>query len=260
MPNSVFEGLDEILARQKDAEERAKQEHQEILDALNHANEKGVQSAVNERNRAFVLKNFIARSVHEYMWLGTDEDFQNERRYTLYWILAAIVSMVACTIVGIAAFGFYTTYTLFENIWLLLMLRVFKYVYKAKRNYNTLDYSNNTFEIFKPDSDGILRRMGYKKKYKWFLILACIAFLSNTIFAWIEPSAVPFLITVLELATLALNIVAVNKVTLFFAAYDPIRFTGTNEAGTAKVVLVYNTIMNRLYTEEDYLKEYPYMK
>ena len=35
MPNNVFEGLDEILARQKQAEERSRQEHEEILEAIN---------------------------------------------------------------------------------------------------------------------------------------------------------------------------------------------------------------------------------
>ena len=40
MPNNVFEGLDEILARQKQAEERSRQEHEEILEAINQANAK----------------------------------------------------------------------------------------------------------------------------------------------------------------------------------------------------------------------------
>lgn len=80
--------------------------------------------------------------------------------------------------------------------------------------------------------------------------MACIAFLLNTAFAWMDNHSVPLLVTVLELGALALNIFTVCKVTDFFAGYGPLRFTGMNEAGTAKVVLIFDTIMNKLYTEE----------
>lgn len=99
MPNNVFEGLDEILARQKQAEERSRQEYEEILEAINKANAKTaqadqVQRTVNQRNQSWYLKNFINRSVHEYMWLGTKEDFDKDKKIALILILSAIVSMI----------------------------------------------------------------------------------------------------------------------------------------------------------------------
>ena len=123
-----------------------------------------------------------------------------------------------------------------------------------------MDYSFNSFERFETDADGVLRHTVYKKKYRWFLVLACIAFLLNTIFAWMDNHSVPLLVTILELGTLALNIFTVYKVTDFFAGYGPLRFTGMNEAGTAKVVLIFDTMMNKLYTAEEYLKTFPFMK
>ena len=168
--------------------------------------------------------------------------------------------MIICTIVASISFGIYSTFTLFENIWLVLMLCVLKYTYKTKKNYSTLDYSFNSFERFEADADGVLRCTVYKKKYRWFLVLGCIAFALNALSAWIvDDSSMPLLVTILELGTLALNIFTVYKVTDFFAGYGPIRFTGINEAGTAKVVLIFDTIMNKLYTEEDYLKTFPFM-
>ena len=266
MPNNVFEGLDEILARQKQAEERSRQEHEEILEAINKANVKAaqadqVQRAVNQRNQSWSLKNFINRSVHEYMWLGTKEDFDKDKKLALILILSSIVSMIICTIVASISFGIYSTFTLFENIWLVLMLCVLKYTYKTKKNYSTLDYSFNSFERFEADADGVLRCTVYKKKYRLFLVLACIAFALNVLSAWIvDESMIPLLVTVLELGTLALNIFTVYKVIDFFAGYGPLRFTGMNEAGTAKVVLIFDTMMNKLYTEEEYLKTFPFMK
>ena len=266
MADNVYESLDEILARQKQAEERSRQEHEEILEAINKVNSKAaqadqVQRTVNQRNQSWSLKNFINRSVHEYMWLGTKEDFDKDKKLALILILSSIVSMIICTIVASISFGIYSTFTLFENIWLVLMICVLKYTYKTKKNYSTLDYSFNSFERFEADADGVLRCTVYKKKYRWFLVLGCIAFALNALSAWIvDESSIPLLVTILELGTLALNIFTVYKVTDFFAGYGPIRFTGMNEAGTAKVVLIFDTIMNKLYTEEEYLKTFPFMK
>lgn len=262
---NVYEGIDEILARQNQAEERSRQEHEEIIDAIKKANAPVAQAdqvkrAVNQRNQSWSLKNFINRSVHEYMWIGTKEDFDKEKKRALFLIWSSIVSMIICTIVASISFGIYSTYTLFENIWLLLMLYVLKYTSKTKKNYSTLDYSFNSFERFETDADGILRNTVYKKKYRWFLVLACIAFVLNAFSAWIvDESSFPLLVTILELGSLTLNIFTVYKVTDFFAGYGPIRFTGTNEAGTGKVVLIFDTIANKLYAEEDYLKIFSFM-
>ena len=266
MPDNVFAGLDEIIERQKQAEERSKQEHEEILEAITKANaatpqDDRVERTVNQRNQSWSLKNFIKHSVHEYMWLGTKEDFDKDKKLALILILSSIAGMIVCTIVASVSFGIYSTFTLFENIWLLLMLCVLKYTYKTKKNYSTLDYSFNSFERFETDVDGVLRHTVYKKKYRWFLVLACIAFALNALSAWIvDESRIPLLVTILELGTLALNVFTVYKVTDFFAGYGPLRFTGMNEAGTAKVVLIFDTTMNKLYTEEDYLKTFLFMK
>ena len=260
MPNNVFEGLDEILARQKQAEERSRQEHEEILEAINKVNAKAaeadqVQRTVNQRNQSWSLKNFINRSIHEYMWLGTRDEFEKDKSVATLFTILSIVGICLCSIVTTATVGFYTTYTFFENIWLFLLLFVCKYVMKAQKNYSTLEYSQNSFERFTLDADGVLRPGPYKKKYKWFLILAVISFILNAICNWGSLIAL-----LLEVLVLGLNLFTVYKVTDFFAGYGPIRFIGMNDRGTAKVVIIFDTLQNKLYTEEDYLKQFPLMK
>ena len=265
MPNNVFEGLDEILARQKEAENRSRQEHEEILEAINKANSQSaqvdqIQRTVDRRNQVFSLKNFLSRSTHEYMWLGTYDDFDKEKTISVFLIIASIISMIVCTIVTTASFGMYSTFTLFENIWLLLALFVLKYTCMAKKNYSVWEYSSNSYEEFEVNSDGVLMRGYYKRKYRWSFVLACIAFVMNALSAWVlVESATPLLVTILELLTMALNMFTAYKVTDFFYGYGPMRFTGMNEAGTEKVVLIFDTTINKLYTEEDYLKTFPFM-
>ena len=265
MPNNVFEGLDEILARQKQAEERSRQEHEEILEAINRANAKTaqadqVQRTVNQRNQSWSLKNFINRSVHEYMWLGTKEDFDKDKKLALILILSSIVSMIICTIVASISFGIYSTFTLFENIWLLMSLFILKYVIKAKKIYLSHVYAFNSIENFDVDADGVFRSKGNKKRYKVFLVLACIAFCSNTICAWSYSTAVAVWLSILELGCMVLSIVSFHLVDNLFLGYGPIKFTGPNESGTYDVVLIFDTLMNKLYTEEEYLKKYSFMK
>ena len=117
---TIFEQLDEISEKQD-----------EILDSLNRGGgpkrpsprpqADPVRESIDKRNQIWSLKNFIARSVHEYMWVGTKEDFYQEKKVALILIIASVLSMIVCTIVATVSFGLYSTYTLFENIWLLVI-------------------------------------------------------------------------------------------------------------------------------------------
>ena len=266
MPNNVFEGLDEILARQKQAEERSRQEHEEILEAINKVNVKAaqadqVQRTVNQRNQSWSLKNFINRSVHEYIWMGSTENFNMEKQRLVTLICVSIAYMIICTIVATAAFGMYSTFTVFENIWLLLTLKMLKYTRKTKKIYLAADYVLNSIENFDLDADGVFRQKGYKARYVFFLVLAVIAFLLNTLCVWIiDGSRVPLLVTILEIAALVLSILTYVKVKDFFLTYISIRFTGLNDSGTNNVSLVFDPLMNQLYIEEDFYKKYSFAK
>ena len=247
---SLYEQLEDINKKQD-----------EILEAVNKptaapaTENNAIKSTVKQRNQSWSLKNFINRSIHEYMWLGTRDEFEKDKSVATLFTILSIVGICLCSIVTTATVGFYTTYTFFENIWLFLLLFVCKYVMKAQKNYSTLEYSQNSFERFTLDADGVLRPGPYKKKYKWFLILAVISFILNAICNWGSLIAL-----LLEVLVLGLNLFTVYKVTDFFAGYGPIRFIGMNDRGTAKVVIIFDTLQNKLYTEEDYLKQFPLMK
>ena len=248
---SLYEQLEDINKKQD-----------EILEAVSKPSptptptpRNPVKRSVDQRNEAFALQNFIRRSTHEYMWLGTREDFARDKGVAILLTILSMLGIILCTFVTSAAVGYYTTFTLFEHIWLFLLVFVCKYIIKAEKNYSTLEYSLNSFERFTLDADGVLRSGPYKKKYKWFLILAVISFVSNAICNWGSLLAL-----LLELLVLGLNLFTVYKVTDFFAGYGPIRFSGMNDRGTAKVVIIFDTLQNKLYTEEDYLKQFPLMK
>ena len=67
--------------------------------------------------------------------------------------------------------------------------------------------------------------------------------------------------TIFELAVIGLSIFVFKfKALDFFCGYSNLRFTGRNDTNTQTVVLIFEPIMNKLYTEEDYLKQFLFCK
>lgn len=208
------------------------------------------------------LRNFISNAKKEYCWLGSEEDFQKEKKSTLILLAVLMGAIVLSTIFTSIAFGLYSTFTLFENIWLIMMGFMSFYLVKAKRFYDCYEFSLTSCFKFEPDADGVLRRGAPNKKYKVFLVLTCISAICNIIGFWSENNGgMVYTATLFELAVIGLSIFVFNfKALDFFYGYSNLRFTGANETTGQKVVLIYEPIMNKLYTEEDYLKQFPWCK
>lgn len=213
-------------------------------------------------NPQVVLKRFISKAKKEYCWLGSESDFQNEKKSALIFLVILMGAIVLSTIFTSIAFGTYSTFSLFENIWLIMMCFMFFYLVKAKRFYDCYEFSLTSCFRFQPDADGVLRMGAPNRKYKIFLVLTCISAICNIIIVWIEnKSGMALPATIFELAVLGLSIFVFNfKALYFFYAYSNLRFSGANETTGQKVVLIFEPIMNKLYTEEDYLKKFPFCK
>ena len=213
-------------------------------------------------NPQVVLKRFISKAKKEYCWLGSESDFQKEKKTALIFLAILMGAIILSTIFTSVAFGMYSTFTLFENIWLIMMGFVAFYTLKAKRFYDCYEFSLTSCFRFEPDNDGVLRMGALNKKYKVFLVLTCISAVCNIIVAWVEnKSGMALPATIFELAVIGLSIFVFNfKVLYFFCGYSNLRFTGRNDTNTQTVVLIFEPIMNKLYTEEDYLKQFPFCK
>ena len=146
---TVFERLDEIDAKLDKVVSVASQRE-------------GMQ--IPRENPQIALKRFIGRAKKEYMWLGTQSEFEYEKQtaFRLLWLLVG-VGLLA-TIFSTIAFKLYSTFTLFENIWLIMMLCAIKYIRKAQYHYDCFDFSENSFFRFELDADGVLRCGTLKKK------------------------------------------------------------------------------------------------
>ena len=250
MPQNLLEGQEEIL-------KKLDQQDEVINQIKNAVQPDQIRSAVKKRNDNFSLKNFIERSIKEYMWLGPPKEFFKEKTVALILVIAAIFCMIASTCAVTVLQGSYGPLTLLEHIWLLNMLFILKYTVKTKKTQDMYDLALNTVNYVEDDADGLCRQGLVKKGYRRWLTLACISSLLNALF--MAAFEQPAFWCILELVNTAVNIAAYIMVAKLFSGYIPIKFTALNDTKTQYVSLVFEPCENILYTEDDYKKRYPYM-
>ena len=257
--NNIFDRVDGVESKVDDVSAKMDSLTAKIDGLLSV---KQTTSISQTENTQVVLKRFISKAKKEYCWLGSEADFQKEKKTALILLAILMGTIILSTIFTSIAFGMYSTFTLFENIWFVMMGFMSFYLLKAKRFYESYEFSLTSCFRFEPDVDGVLRMGTPNKKYKVFLVLTCICAVCNIIVVWLEnKSGMALPATIFELAVLGLSIFVFNfKALDFFYGYSNLRFTGANETTGQKVVLIYEPIMNKLYTEEDYLKQFPFCK
>lgn len=244
---TVFERLDEIDAK---------------LDKAISGKSQSETIQLPRENPQATLKRFISRAKKEYMWLGSREDFEKEKRTTFLFVWVLIGVGLLTTIFTSIAFKLYSTFTLFENIWLIMMLCTVKYIHKSQYYHDCFEFSENSFFHFELDADGVLRCGHLKKRYKWFSVITCICAVCNIIVVWMEANnMLALLAMIFELALGVLSIYAFYfKVLNYFSGYCQLRFTGRNDSNTQTISIIYDPILNKLYTEEEYKKQFPFCK
>ena len=169
--NNIFDRVDGVESKVDDVSAKMDSLTAKI-DGLLSA--KQTTATPQTENPQVVLTRFISNAKKEYCWLGSEADFQKEKKTALIFLATLIGTIVLSTIFTSIAFGLYSTFTLFENIWLIMMCFMVFYLVKAKRFYDCYEFSLTSCFKFEPDADGVLRMGALNKKYKVFLVLTCI--------------------------------------------------------------------------------------
>lgn len=194
----------------------------------------------NEKNKAngksslTIAEQILKFSKKEYIYAGTEKEL-------FVWKSALGIAFFVVLIIGFLAsyfatkfFNLYSTFTLFENIWLFLALFMTIYVLKAKDFYDIEKYKINTIERLAYDKYGVPRGKSIKVKYRVFLILSIISSLAHIFMAMYEKEAnleyaTGFL--VFEILFLVLSIAFQFAVKWFFSDYFMILHTVKNRNG-----------------------------
>ena len=76
-----------------------------------------------------LLQDFLRSSKKSWRWFGSSRDFKKAKQ-RLYALLYSLLALgIISTIVSSISFGLYSTFTLFENIWLIFVIISFSNIY-----------------------------------------------------------------------------------------------------------------------------------
>lgn len=255
-PQNVFDRLDSIETSQSETQAQ----NQQILDLLNKINNQESKPNVHFNPRPHVsdqqlLLNFVNKSKKEYVWFGPMDDFNKSKGIINVLCVTLIIVGVLSTIFTSIAFKMYSTYTLFENIWLIFVCILFSYSVNAKKRMIDLDLITHSDTVFIQGKDGIWRDTNKeKKRFRWFRRISYIAVVCNIIVIWIEPKgAITITATLFELAFAGLSFALVIAFCNLFCMYNSFMLiTGKNSANTENVTLIYDIMANKISPYEEF--------
>ena len=255
-PQNVFEKLDSI----EETQSVTKAQSEEILKILKDIRN---QQVVNQNYRikhqpqetGQILKYFLKSSRKEHLWFGTTNDFNKYKKIIYILCIALIFVGIISTILTSIALNMYSTFTLFENIWLIFVCIMFSYAVKAKKRMTDTDLMEHSNRVFIQDADWTWRNTNKeKKKYRWFRRISYIAIVGNIICLWSESeTAIAISATMFELAFAGLSIGLVFAYINLYCMYGNfILYTGKNASNTETVTLIFDVMGNKLAPYEEY--------
>lgn len=259
---SVYERLNSIESNQSTAQVQ-NEEILKLLKSLNkepEVNANIVSQSYRQISKQQLLKNFIKSSKKEYLWHGKKEEFTKCKTIVSLLYFDLIIIGIISTIITSVTFKMYSTFSLFENIWLIFSFIMFLYAVKTKiviSDFSLKKYSNI---IFIRDAYGILEKTN-KKKIRFFEIITCIAVIGNIILIWIQGDGeIAISAIIFELFFLCLIIVSFYSYNKLFSMYDCfVLITGKNTLNTKIVKFIFDIKENKFAPYEEYkekLKDY----
>lgn len=265
---SVFERLDTIeddqaAIQEQNAATQAKIE--EILSILTSSdNNQPVNQNVTSKpqpqpTKQQLLQKFIRSSKKEHIWLGTKFDFNQSQTAVIILSICLMIVGVISTVLTSIAFKMYSTFTLFENIWLVFACILFSYAMNAKKRMLDTDLKDHSNTIFVQDVDGTWRDTNKeKKRFKWFRTLSYIAVACNIIVIWIQSKgAIALFATLFELAFVGLTIGLYFAYINLFCMYGIfILFTGVNPENHKTITIIFDVEGKKLAPYEEYKEKF----
>lgn len=204
-----------------------------------------------------LLKNFIKSSKKEYLWFGSPTDFNKSKIIVYILSVLLIIAGIVSTILTSIAFKIYSTFSLFENIWLVFVCIMFSYSLYAKKRITDTDLRDHSCNVFMQDADGMWRDTNQeKKRFRWFRRISYVAVIANIIVIWTQSQGgIAIAATVCEFAFAGLSVgLYFAHINLFCMYGTFILFTGRNVTNTQNVTLVFDVIGKKLLPYEEFKK------
>ena len=255
--------LDEITGvrtRVSDADIKIAALEQEISKLKNQP---AVQSrSVNitpQKSDQEVLQTFLKQSKKSWRWFGTKGEFIKQKTLVIISLLILLIVGLVTSIASTICFKMYSTFTFFENMWMIFGIIYLVYASKAQLTYEVNALAANSSTKYDTDKLGMKFPRKEKVVFRIFKWLAIISAPCNVIGIWAGMGKDnQVFATIMEALFLAAIIFALFMNLNFFAQYSIIWVEGHNLTTKEKVVLVLPPGAKQLMSEEEFKKKMPF--
>jgi len=226
------------------------------LDCIEKQNEEILVKLNNDncKEDSIAIKRFLYNSNKEFSW-NDEKDFNFYKRIVMIFALIALISGIISTVLVTTCVKYYTTYSLFDNIWMFLI--VFIIIYNRKLVSRVSDeklYKCSTYR-FKYDVLNYYKPSYMEKfRYKIFRILSYFSIVINALIC-LNNGYISFLIIFINVIFMISSFLCAKFKNNFEESYyEWILFTGKKVSSPEFVTICYCSFMQKYYSYDEYLK------
>lgn len=206
-----------------------------------------------------ILQTFLKQSKKSWRWFGTKSEFSKWKTLAIISLLISLIVGLATSIISTICFKMYSTFTFFENVWMVFGIIYLVYACKAQLIYEVNALASNSSYKYETDKLGMKFPRKEKMIFRIFKWLAIISAPCNIICIWAGlGKSNQILATVMEIAFLGAIIFAFFMNLNLYAQYSIIWVEGHNLTTKEKVVLVLPPGAKQLMPEEEFKKKMPF--
>lgn len=233
--------------------EKIEKQNQEILEKMK--NENNDKISVDYNLDKLNMDRFLTGATKEIIWFGTSRELKISKLKLMILSLITIFLGLIITIVNTKSFGYYITYSLFENIWMFITLIIFINNFRMKPVMN--DEKLARISSYKSEFTSFYYYALTKEKFshKFFRVLS---YISSTfvLIGFLFDQDVTLLAFILEILFIASIFMGTFvKMNMQEGYRYLIKFTGKQLNSNKIVSIVYHTVTNEFYEYDKFIKD-----
>ena len=216
------------------------------------------QTIVKQPSDRELVQQFLKDSKKSWMWFGTNTEFKKRKMIAIISLLILLIVGLVSTAITSISCGIYSTFTLFENAWIIFALIYLVYAVKAQRIYEVNELAANSSTKYEKDKLGMMFAGKEKIVFRIFRWLAAISVIANIVFIWTRRSDFSVLATIIEVLFLVAIAFAFFMYLNLFSQYSIIYVEGHNLTTKERVVLVLPPGAKQLIPEKEFKEKMPF--
>ena len=256
---TVFDRLDKI----ESDNETSKKMLEDILNEIknekngNHKLEKRIEPKQNDQE---IFLQFLRGSKKYRRFFGSYNEFNREKGFAIFSIIVSLIIGLVATVVSSISFRMYSTFTFFENAWMVCCIFYLIYDVKAKQLYDAEAMASNSSKKYLRDEIGMPVPVKEKLMFRIFKWCAIFSPMCNIVAVWVglgKSLNVP--LTIIE-AFYLLSVFAILFTNMiFYDDYSIIWVEGKSFLSGEYVTLVRLPASKSWMLESDFKKKFPVM-